>query len=103
MAPEGAPSVLDVVLDDVGFSAMEPFGGPMVELIPHAVSRQSGYVASITRLRAELARWLWDLSKTALTAPTAHRPDSRPPCARVSSLVKHRSLVILRLQVPLAR
>jgi arylsulfatase len=27
MAPEGAPSVLYVVLDDVGFSALEPFGG----------------------------------------------------------------------------
>jgi arylsulfatase A-like enzyme len=27
IAPEGAPSVLYVVLDDVGFSAMEPFGG----------------------------------------------------------------------------
>ncbi len=27
MAPEGAPSVVYVVLDDVGFSAMEPFGG----------------------------------------------------------------------------
>jgi len=27
MAPDGAPSVLYVVLDDVGFSAMEPFGG----------------------------------------------------------------------------
>ena len=26
-APEGAPSVLYVVLDDVGFSAMEPWGG----------------------------------------------------------------------------
>ena len=26
-APEGAPNVLYVVLDDVGFSAMEPFGG----------------------------------------------------------------------------
>src|SRR4051794_40865982 len=26
-APEGAPSVVYVVLDDVGFSAMEPFGG----------------------------------------------------------------------------
>jgi hypothetical protein len=28
-APGGAPSVLYVVLDDVGFSAMEPFGGPI--------------------------------------------------------------------------
>jgi arylsulfatase A-like enzyme len=27
MAPEGAPNVLYIVLDDVGFSAMEPFGG----------------------------------------------------------------------------
>ena len=27
MAPDGAPNVLYVVLDDVGFSAMEPFGG----------------------------------------------------------------------------
>ncbi len=30
MAPEGAPNVLYIVLDDVGFSAMEPFGG-MIE------------------------------------------------------------------------
>ena len=27
IAPDGAPNVLYVVLDDVGFSAMEPFGG----------------------------------------------------------------------------
>ncbi|MDH4178259.1 MAG: arylsulfatase, partial [Thermoleophilia bacterium] len=27
LAPEGAPNVLYVVLDDVGFSAMEPYGG----------------------------------------------------------------------------
>ena len=27
IAPEGTPSVLYIVLDDVGFSAMEPFGG----------------------------------------------------------------------------
>jgi arylsulfatase A-like enzyme len=27
--PEGAPSVLYVVLDDVGFSALEPYGGPI--------------------------------------------------------------------------
>ena len=29
MAPEGAPNVLFIVWDDVGFSAMEPFGGPI--------------------------------------------------------------------------
>ena len=27
VAPEGAPNVLYIVWDDVGFSAMEPFGG----------------------------------------------------------------------------
>lgn len=27
IAPEGTPSVLYIVLDDVGFSAIEPFGG----------------------------------------------------------------------------
>ncbi len=27
IAPEGAPNVLYIVLDDVGYSAMEPFGG----------------------------------------------------------------------------
>src|SRR3954465_12538815 len=27
IAPEGAPSILYIVLDDVGFSAMEPYGG----------------------------------------------------------------------------
>ena len=30
IAPDGTPSVLYIVLDDVGFSAMEPFGG-MIE------------------------------------------------------------------------
>jgi arylsulfatase A-like enzyme len=29
MAPGGAPNVLHIVLDDVGFGAMEPFGGPV--------------------------------------------------------------------------
>jgi len=28
-APEGAPNVLYIVLDYVGFGAMEPFGGPI--------------------------------------------------------------------------
>ena len=28
-APEGAPNVLYIVLDDVGFAAMEPYGGPI--------------------------------------------------------------------------
>jgi len=27
VAPEGAPNILYIVLDDVGFSSMEPWGG----------------------------------------------------------------------------
>jgi arylsulfatase len=27
VAPEGSPNVVYIVLDDVGFSAMEPWGG----------------------------------------------------------------------------
>ena len=27
VAPDGSPNILYIVLDDVGFSAMEPFGG----------------------------------------------------------------------------
>jgi hypothetical protein len=38
----------------------------MAELFPHTVGRQSEYTASITRRRAELVKWLGDLSKTPL-------------------------------------
>ncbi len=34
VAPEGSPNVLYIVLDDVGFSAMEPFGG-LIETREH--------------------------------------------------------------------
>jgi arylsulfatase len=33
-APEGAPSVLYIVLDDVWFGTMEPFGGPVADDYP---------------------------------------------------------------------
>jgi len=35
MAPGGSPSVLYVVLDDDGFSAMEPFGGTIAGSMSH--------------------------------------------------------------------
>jgi hypothetical protein len=31
-APDGAPNVVDIVLDDVGFSAMRCYGGPIETL-----------------------------------------------------------------------
>src|SRR5580765_8338891 len=47
MAPEGAPSVLYIVLDDVGFSAMESFGGlietPNIKRIADRGLRYTGF------------------------------------------------------------
>ena len=45
----------------------------MVEVMLHAMSRQSGYVASIRRRRAELAGRFWDLSKTPLSGREPRR------------------------------
>lgn len=40
--PEGSPNVLVVVLDDVGFSALEPFGGPIeTPAYPHHQIRRN--------------------------------------------------------------
>jgi hypothetical protein len=46
IAPEGAPNVLYIVLDDVGFSAMEPYGG----LITPATRRGRSLAGRSTRL-----------------------------------------------------
>jgi hypothetical protein len=32
-APEGAPNLVYIVLDDVGFSAMDCYGGPLAHLL----------------------------------------------------------------------
>jgi arylsulfatase A-like enzyme len=56
MAPEGAPNVVYVVLDDVGFSAMEPFGG-MIE------------TPNINRI-AERGLTFTNFHTTALCSPT---------------------------------
>jgi arylsulfatase len=56
LAPEGAPNVLYIVLDDVGFSAMEPFGG-MIE------------TPNINRI-AERGLTFTNFHTTALCSPT---------------------------------
>jgi arylsulfatase len=49
IAPEAAPNVLNIVLDDVGFSALEPFGG-MIETpnINRIAERQAESVDTTT-------------------------------------------------------
>jgi hypothetical protein len=42
IAPEGTPSVLCIVLDDVGFSAMEPFSGLIRDPEHQPLSASSG-------------------------------------------------------------
>jgi arylsulfatase A-like enzyme len=55
-APEGAPNVIYIVLDDVGFSAMHPYGGPIE-------------TPNIDRIAAEGVRYTqWHT--TALCSPT---------------------------------
>ena len=56
MAPEGAPNILYIVLDDVGYSAMEPFGG-MIE------------TPNINRI-AETGLTYTNFHTTALCSPT---------------------------------
>ena len=53
--PEGAPSVLYVVLDDVGFSAMEPFGGADRDAEHQADRRQGAHVHELPHDGAVLA------------------------------------------------
>lgn len=48
-APEGAPNVLMIVWDDVGYGAMDVFGGPRG-------SRDGGPRISSTRLREPIVR-----------------------------------------------
>jgi arylsulfatase len=55
-APDGAPNVLYVVLDDVGFSAMETFGGPIE-------------TPNITRVAEQGIRYT-NFHTTALCSPT---------------------------------
>ena len=54
IAPEGTPSVLYIVLDDVGYSAMEPFGG-LIETRTSTGS-PSAACSSRTSIRPRCAR-----------------------------------------------
>jgi len=63
----------------------------MEELISPAPNRQSEHVASIMRRRAELARWLWDLSKSPL--PGREGNPGPGSCRSGAPLVAHASQV----------
>jgi hypothetical protein len=54
IAPEGSPNFLYVVLDDVGFSAMEPFGG-LIETPTSTGSRSAAWFTR-TSTRRRCAR-----------------------------------------------
>ena len=50
-APEGAPSVVYIVLDDVGFSAMSCYGGPVPTPNIDRIAADGGGTRSGTRRR----------------------------------------------------
>ena len=63
-APDGAPNVVYIVLDDVGFSAMSCYGGPIE-------------TPNIDRIAADGVRYTqWHT--TALCSPTRFLPADRP-------------------------
>ena len=67
-APDGAPSVVYIVLDDVGFSAMNCYGGPI----------ETPNIDRIANDGIRYTQW----HTTALCSPTrslpAHRPQPHP-------------------------
>lgn len=62
--PAGAPNVLLVLLDDVGFGATSSFGGPintptiqkLSETVGHRCSQANSYLAGHIRQRTETVR-----------------------------------------------
>jgi arylsulfatase A-like enzyme len=59
--PDGAPNVVYIVLDDVGFSAMSCYGGPIE-------------TPNIERIAADGIRYAqWSTTTTRWTSPS-HRP-----------------------------
>ena len=54
--PEGTPNVLYIVLDDVGFSAMEPFGGLIETPNINRIARTACSTRTSTRRRSARRR-----------------------------------------------
>jgi len=85
MAPEGAPNVLYIVLDDVGFSAMEPFGGlirtPNIERIVGAGLTYTAFhttaLCSPTRSCLLTGRTHTSTGMACITAATSGFPNAK--------------------------
>ena len=56
IAPDGTPSVLYIVLDDVGFSAMEPFGGLIETPNINRIAERASSTRTSTRRRCARRR-----------------------------------------------
>ena len=78
-APEGAPNVLMIVWDDVGYGAMDVFGGP-IETPTHAAPRRPWACASeLPHHRAVLADALEPADRPQRDAATAWPASPRAP------------------------
>src|SRR5215204_403059 len=78
VAPEGAPNVVYIVLDDIGFSAMEPWGG-LIET-PNINKLAASGLTYTTGTRPRCARRRGRRCAPAATTPPTGWPASpRPP------------------------
>jgi arylsulfatase len=90
-APDGAPNVVYIVLDDVGFSAMSCYGGPIetpnIDRIGRGFERWYGF------LGAETNQWYPDLVYDGLKGSLSgarHRPPvGNPQRRRAVTVLPH--------------
>ena len=73
LPPEGAPNVLVILIDDVGFGASSAFGGPVRDADLGAPRRRRAEVHPLPHHGAVLA----DARRAALRAQPPHRRDGR--------------------------
>jgi hypothetical protein len=82
-APDSAPSVLYIVLDDVGFSALGCYGGPV----------DTPNIDQVARQGVRYTQW----HTTALCSPTQCKGQRRLACSARSDVTAKRSRALTRV------
>ena len=80
--PAGAPNVLVVLLDDVGFGASSAFGGPVRDAERRAAGRRAASSTTASTRRRSARRRARRCSPAATTTPSAWAASPRSPPRR---------------------